>query len=185
MSTSQPSLFGAYPWATGSGVAPSLFAEGFVPQSYSLTLSDAVTDTDAEIFSSTKVLAETVTISEATAKTLSHSLADSVTPSVAIAKTLQKVFAETGSVTDSGVIVFTIKHLSDFLILKEWISIRLTKSLVWTNPSVNANLHDTLWGKYTFGSQLFGGVKPASTWNEGTQRRPSVWTNSDGAKYNY
>lgn len=181
MSTARPTLFGAREFG-GDGTA-TLFAQGFVPQTYSLSLSESLTGTEAEIFSTTKVLADTVTISVADAKTLSHALSDSVTPSSALTKTLTKVFMESASVSD-GSLVFTIKNLTDFLILKEWISIRLAKALVWTNPSVNANLHDTLWGKYTFGSQLFGGVKPASSWNKGT-RGPNVWTNTDGSKYNY
>lgn len=183
MSTARPSLFGALRFG-GDSSSATLFAESFIPQTYSLSLSESITGAEAEIFSTTKVLSDTVTLSVAAAKTLSHSLSDSVTPSVAIAKTLQKVFMESGNVTDNGTLIFTIKTLSDFLILKEWISIRLTKALIWTNPSVNANLHDFLFGKYTFGSQLFGGVKPSSSWTKGA-RGPNVWTNTDGSKYNY
>lgn len=184
MSSSQPTLFGAYPWATGAGIAPVLFAEGFVPQAYSLTLAESMSETDAELFSTVKALNDTVTLSESQAKTLSHAFSDTLTASSAIANTLTKVLMESASVSDSTV-KFTIKDLTDFLILKEWISIRLTKALVWTNPSVNANLHDTLWGKYLFGTQLFGGVKPVSTWNAGPTKQPSVWTNTDGSKFNY
>lgn len=182
MSSNQPTIFGGYEWARQNNIG-SLWANSFVPQTYSLTLADSMSETDAELFSTIKVLADTVTLTEAQAKTLSHAFSDSVTASSAIAKTLTKVFSESASVSDSS-LTFTIKSLTDFLVLKEWISIRLTKALVWTNPTANANLHDTLWGKYLFATQLFGGVKPASTWNRGT-RGPSVWTNTDGSKYNY
>lgn len=129
MALSQPTCFGTYPWAVGSGISPVLFGGGLIPQSYSLSLTDSVAEIDAQLFSSTKTL-------------------------------------------------------NDFLILKEWLSVHHIKALVWSNPVVNANLHDFLFGKYTFGSQLFGGVKPSSSWTKGS-RGPNVWTNTDGSKYNY
>lgn len=191
MSSNQPTLFGAYEWGQTTGDAPTLFASGFVPQTYSLSLSETVADTDAELFSTIKVLNETVTLTESQAKTLRHLLADSVTPSVAIMNTLTKVLAESASITDNGTLVFTVKNLTDFLVLKEWIAIRLTKNINWVNPIANANTVDTLWARSNGGpvlwagkNVLFGGVKPTSSWTRGT-RGPSVWTNSDGAKYNY
>lgn len=183
MSTARPTVFGGLLFG-GDNSSATLFAESFIPQTYSLNLSESLTGTESELFSATKVLNDTITISVADAKVLSHALSDSITASSAIAKTLQKVFADSASIS-AGSLVFTIKRLADFLVLKEWISIRLTKSLVWTNPSANANLHDTLWGKYRFGTQLFGGVKPVSTWNAGPTKQPSVWTNTDGSKFNY
>lgn len=182
MSTARPTIFGGLRFG-GDSSSATLFAESFIPQTYSLSLSETITDTDAEIFKGSKVLSDTMTLSESQIKSLTKVLSDSVTASSALKKTLSKVLSDSGSVTD-GSLVFTIKRLSDFLILKEWISIRLTKSLIWTNPSVNANLHDTLWGTYQFGTQLFGGVKPSSSWTKGT-RRQIPWTNSDGSKYNY
>lgn len=125
--SSQPTLFGAYPWARTVS-APTLFGEGFVPSLITLTLAESMSEVDSDIFQ-------------------------------------------------------TVKVLTDFLTLKEWISIQHTKAIVWTNASVNANLHDTLWGKYQFGSQLFGGVKPVSTWNKGV-KGAIPWTNTDGSKYN-
>jgi hypothetical protein len=184
MSANQPTLFGAYPWADGSTSAPTLYGSGYTPQTYSVALDDAVTDTEAELFSTTKVLSDSATLTEAQVMAITQVLADSETVTEAVAMTVQKVFAETGTIIDSNV-VFTIKDLQDFLILKEWISIRLNKSITWVNPSTNANVFDTLWGKYQFGRVLFGGLKPLASWSRGsTSRRPSVFTNENGHKYN-
>lgn len=185
MSSNQPTLFGAYPWADGSTSSPTLWGSGYVPQTFSVPLSDAVSGSEAELFRTTKPLAESMALTEAQIKTLTKALADSETMSESVAKSLNKVLAETGSVTDANVVFFTVKDLSDFLVLKEWISIRLNKQINWVNPSTNANIFDTLWGKYKFGTVLFGGLKPLASWSRGpSSRQPSVWTNANGHKYN-
>lgn len=183
MSTNQPTLFGAYPWADGSASSPTLFGSGYIPQTFSVTLTETVTGSEAELFSTIKRLAETVTLTEAQVKTITRLLADSATPSDALVKTVSKMFADASTVTDANAVVMTIKTLSDFLVLKEWISIRLDKSITWINPATNANIFDTLWGKYKFGSVVFGGLKPLASWTTGTRRQEN-WTNENGHKYN-
>lgn len=207
MSSPQPSLFGAYPWAVGASISPVLYASGYVPQTFSVTLSDSVTGTEADLVNITKALSESVTLSEAQIATIIKILADSSTVSDStVVKTIEKVLTETVSVGDQKTIFFTIKQLSDFLVLKEWISIRLNKQITWVNPpadttswlagsaapaatwanpSTNANIFDTLWGKYTYGGRnvLWGGLKPLASWSKGT-RGQSPWTNEDGHKYN-
>lgn len=186
MSSNQPTLFGAYPWADGSTSAPTLFGSGYIPQTYSVPLDETITDTEAELFSTTKVLSDTVPLTEAQVMAITKILADSETVTEAVAKTVQKIFAETGTVTESAVI-FTIKDFQDFLVLKEWISIRLNKQITWVNPSTNANVFDTLYGEHVWGGRnvLWGGLKPLASWSRGsTSRRPSVFTNDNGHKYN-
>lgn len=182
MSTNQPTLFGAYPWADGSTSAPTLFGSGYTPQTFSVDLADSVAGTEEEIFSTTKPLDDAVALTEAQVFEITQVLADSTTSTDAIANTLQKVLADSGTLSEAAVI-FTVKDLSDFLILKEWISIRLNKSITWINPSVNANTFDTLYGKYKFGTVLWGGLKPQASWAIGS-RRQIPWTNVNGYKYN-
>lgn len=184
MSSNQPTLFGAFPWAVGTSIAPVLYATGYVPQTFSVSLADSVSGSEAELFQTTKPLADSLTLTEAQVKTITKVLADSETMSEATVKTLTKVLQES-STTSDGMVFMTIKNLQDFLVLKEWISIRLNKQITWVNPSTNANIFDTLWGKYQFGRVLFGGLKPLASWAKGpTSRQQSVWTNANGHKYN-
>jgi hypothetical protein len=185
MSSSQPTLYGAYPYAVGSASSPTLYGSGYVPQTFSVSLSDAVAGTEADIVNMNIPLSESMTLTEAQVKTVTRLLADSETVTDAVAKTIEKVLSESSSITDSGVVVMTIKDLQDFLVLKEWISIRLNKQITWTNPSTNANIFDTLYGRYKYGSVLFGGLKPLASWSRGPiGAQPSVWTNANGHKYN-
>lgn len=75
------------------------------------------------------------------------------------------------------------KALSDFLLLKEWLSVRMGRQIVWINPSENANIFDSLWGRYLYGSVLFGGLKPLASWASASRGR-ITWTNTNGFKYN-
>jgi len=82
--------------------------------------------------------------------------------------------------SDAGTIAMTAA-LADFLVIKEWLAVNLSRATVWVNPGANENTFDSLFGKYMYGRVPFGGVTPTSTWTAGAKRTEN-WTQSDGHK---
>jgi len=80
--------------------------------------------------------------------------------------------------------------LMDFLLVKEWVSIQLSKAIIWVNPEQNANTVDSLYARSSVGpvvyggkNILYGGLKPQAFWTPGIKRMEN-WTQTDGHKYN-
>lgn len=189
MATTVPTTYGTYEYAKNPTGAPgNLYAGSFAPQTLTLTLSDSMTLSDADIINAIKVLLDSITMTDSIRKSVSMIFADSLTMTDVLLKLSEKSFTDQLSMTESMTFQPT-KVLTDFIILKEWISINLLKATLWINPAANENSYDTLYGAGTYGPTLYGarlyGGRRGNTNNWGLgQKRQEAWTNVDGHKYN-
>lgn len=152
-------------------------------------LFDSITITDTMTIRALKGLNESLVMSDSISFAVAKAFSESLTLTEVFRKLASKSFAETISMTDIPVTFRATKVLVDFLIIKEWISLRLLKNILWINPSANENSYDTLYGRGTYGPTLYGarlyGGRRGNTGNWGLgQKRQEAWTNVDGHKYN-
>lgn len=187
MASNQPVTYGSYNYGSQSGTS-TLYANSFIAQTLTASLSDSVTLSDSDIVDAIKVLLDSVTMTDSIRKAVATIFADSLTMTDVLAKLSEKSFTDNLSMVEAATFQPT-KVLADFLILKEWIAINLITATLWINPGANENSYDTLYGAGTYGPTLYGvrlyGGRRGNTGNWGVgQKRSEQWTNFNGHKHN-
>jgi hypothetical protein len=117
MFTNQPTLYGTYVYANRiGGVTANLYAYGLTPPI--LSLSDSVTNTDTKPVTVTKPLTiELLTLTDS------------------FVNRPNKVLAEALNTQDSTLSIFTVKAITDILLLQDWLSMRLRPANIWRNSN--------------------------------------------------
>lgn len=112
-------------------------------------------------FLSTKALVESLSLSESRVLTIAQNLVESL------------------SVTDSKAHIVLNPGLTDFVVLKEWLTIQLQKNNgIWSTLPTNTHAM-TLFGQLLYSKPLYGFI-PVITWTPSLVTVAENFTNADG-----
>lgn len=125
-------------------------------------LRDDITLADSDVITATKALSDAVTMVDS----------EVLQPS--------KPLSDTAFVSDTTIVVAATKSITDFIRLKEWLSIQHIKAEIWTIQSAETDIRVafTLYGRPLYGESLYSDA-PTSSWivPEGSAEN---FTNLDG-----
>lgn len=144
-------------------------------------LSDALSVSDAKLISTIKALIETLILSESLVKTvLLNTFSETLTTAETFAIIFYRTLLDALSILDSQIIFTATKGLTEFILLKEWISIRLQKADPWQVQAVTQR-NIPVYGTILYDQSLYG-FTPNVVWNKTQAPRP-CFINADGESH--
>lgn len=111
-------------------------------------------------FLATKVLSDTLTMSEQRAFIVARNLSDAL------------------QIVDNAVAIHQDKGFFDFILLQDWISVRLEKANIWNVPVSNEETIP-LYSQVLYSQSLYGQT-PTVVWGNDEPNVPENFTNFDG-----
>lgn len=149
-------------------------------------LSDSASLSDDKVFTALKVLGldapneDALTISDAKTISTVKELLESLNVADQYGVTAQKVLADFLAILDSRLIVTATKDLTEFIDIREWISITLRKASQWQTVSLT-QAPAPLYGRILYGQSLYG-YTPNVVWNKPASSRTS-FRNKNGESH--
>jgi len=158
-------------------------------KSLSHALSDSFGMTESDTIHAYKVITDSLLTIDSLATIGNKPLADSMTVSDTYANLVTKALSDAFTILESRLTVNAVKNLTDFLLLKEWITITLKRANPWVDNTA-ATTTVPLYGRTQYGRALYGYTpittwrKPttANSWTTGNPTYPS-FTNNDGESH--
>lgn len=162
-------------------------------------LTETETMSDARVMLVQKILTETQGSSDAFTARIGQALAETQPMTEARTFAVAKAFSESVTMTptftiqfivslvdgmtiiDNSVVIVQTKGFTDFVLLKEWVSIKLSRPNPWT-AAQHVELSLTLYAQPLYAQKLFGAT-PTTAWAFPNSRQ-RAWTNSDGQNIN-
>lgn len=148
-------------------------------QTLSVVLSDTATLSDSLADSITKVLADVATITDILITTTgTKRLSESVSMAEVTAFSAHHLFEDTMILIDSTHLT-GIKSLSDFILLNEWLSVKLNRANIWTTQSAALSTESdlTIYAEPQYSVPLYSGDS-ATVWVTPSQDS-AAWTAPD------
>ena len=144
-------------------------------------LSDAASISDAKLISTVKVILETLTLSETLAKTIIlGTFSETLTLAQSFAIIFYRLLVDTLTILESRLLFTATKGLTEFILLKEWISVRLQKADPWqVKAATQRNI--PVYGSILYDQSLYG-FTPDVVWNKTPASLP-CFINADGESH--
>jgi hypothetical protein len=153
-------------------------------QTFSVTLSDSVSLSDLDRAEAIKALSDSLLLTDSILRASTKRLSDSLTLSDSHSFIATEVLSDSISVTDSPTTVQTIKGLSEFILIQDWIEFKWQRAEVWTITQaapISTEPILSLYAQCLYGQDLYSGP-PRTTW-EVPPPTSEAWTNADGESH--